>query len=160
MSTTYRVSATMKIVPDRLWARVTHTNTRKIIHIIIFLEVFNLWAIAESILYRYKQQFGINVKAGIVRECLVGPHGLPQKLTGDRNRDFLLTWSTKATESVSLAVKAWMWHTHDDAPESFSRVVRDVLCNTYHERWISRGGLTGLHAHRIWILRIFTSGDT
>jgi hypothetical protein len=31
---------------------------------------------------------------------------------------------------------------HDDATAHFSRAVRDVLCNTYHDRWIGTGGPT------------------
>jgi hypothetical protein len=31
---------------------------------------------------------------------------------------------------------------HDGAPAYFSRAVRDVLSNTYHDRWIGRGGPT------------------
>jgi hypothetical protein len=31
---------------------------------------------------------------------------------------------------------------HDGASAHFSRAVRDVLSNTYHDRWIGRGGLT------------------
>jgi hypothetical protein len=30
----------------------------------------------------------------------------------------------------------------DDVPAHFSRAVRDVLSNTYHDRWIRRGGQT------------------
>jgi hypothetical protein len=29
---------------------------------------------------------------------------------------------------------------HDGAPAHFSRAVRDVLSNTYHDQWIGRGG--------------------
>jgi hypothetical protein len=31
---------------------------------------------------------------------------------------------------------------HDGAPAHFRRAVRDVLSNTYHDRWIGRGGPT------------------
>jgi hypothetical protein len=33
-----------------------------------------------------------------------------------------------------------MWYMHDGAPAPFSRAKRDVLSNTYHDRWIGRGG--------------------
>jgi hypothetical protein len=36
---------------------------------------------------------------------------------------------------------------HDGAPAHFSRALRDVLNNTYHGRWIGRGGPTA------WLLR-------
>jgi hypothetical protein len=32
-----------------------------------------------------------------------------------------------------------MWYVHGDDPTHFSRAVRDVLNNTYHDRWIGRG---------------------
>jgi hypothetical protein len=35
-----------------------------------------------------------------------------------------------------------MWYIHVGAPAHFSRAVRDVLSNTYHDRWIGRGGPT------------------
>jgi hypothetical protein len=35
-----------------------------------------------------------------------------------------------------------MWYIHDGAPEHFSHAVWDVLSNTYHDRWIGRGGHT------------------
>jgi hypothetical protein len=35
-----------------------------------------------------------------------------------------------------------MWCMHDCVPAYFSRGVRDVLNNTYHARWIGRGGPT------------------
>jgi hypothetical protein len=31
---------------------------------------------------------------------------------------------------------------HDGAPAHFSRAVRDVLSNTYHDTWIGKGGPT------------------
>jgi hypothetical protein len=35
-----------------------------------------------------------------------------------------------------------MWYMHDGVPAHFSRAVRDVLNNTYHDRWTGRGGHT------------------
>jgi hypothetical protein len=79
------------------------------------------------------------VWAGIVGDCLVGPHVLPHRLTGTHYRDFLLHDLPKLLEDVPLAVRARMWYMHDGAPAHFSRAVRDVLNNTYHDRWIGRG---------------------
>jgi hypothetical protein len=41
-----------------------------------------------------------------------------------------------------LAVKERMWYMHDGAPAYFSRAVGVVLSNSYHGRWIRRGGPT------------------
>jgi hypothetical protein len=43
---------------------------------------------------------------------------------------------------VPLAVRARIWNMHDGAPARFSRAVRDVLTNSYHDRWIVGGGPT------------------
>jgi hypothetical protein len=41
-----------------------------------------------------------------------------------------------------MALRARMWHMHDGALAHFSCALRDVLNNTYHDRWIRRGGPT------------------
>jgi hypothetical protein len=99
---------------------------------------------------RHQQQFSINVWAGIVHDCLIGPHVLPYQLTGSHYLDFLLHDLPKLLEDVPLAVKARMWYIHDGAPAHFSHAMQDVLNNTYHDRWIGGGGPTaGLHARQI-----------
>jgi hypothetical protein len=50
---------------------------------------------------------------------------------------FPLRWSAKAAGRW-----ARMWYMHDGVPAHFSRVVRVVVSNTYHNRWIGRGGPT------------------
>jgi hypothetical protein len=75
-------------------------------------------------------------------DYLVDLHVLPHRLTGNRYQDFLLHDLPKLLEGVPLAVRARMWYMHDGAPAHFSRAVRDVLSNTYHDRWIGRGGPT------------------
>jgi hypothetical protein len=57
-------------------------------------------------------------------------------------RDFLLHDLPKLLGDVPLAVRARMWYVYGGAPAQFSRAVRDVLNNTYHGRWIGRGGPT------------------
>jgi hypothetical protein len=87
------------------------------------LETFNLWS-------------------GIVGYCLVGPHVVPHRLTGNPYRYFLSHELPKLLEDVPLAVRARMWYMHDGAPAHFRHPMRGVLSNTYHGRWISRGGPT------------------
>jgi hypothetical protein len=91
---------------------------------------------------RPHQQLTINVWAGTVGDCLVGPHVLSHRLTGSHYRDFLLHDLPKLLEDVPLAVRARMWYMRDGASAHFSRAVRDVPSNTYHNRWIGREGLT------------------
>jgi hypothetical protein len=105
-------------------------------------ETFNLRVITETILCRHQQQYNINVWARIVGDSLVGLHVLPHRLTGNRYRDFLLHDLPKLLEDVPLAVRTPLWYMDGGAPAHFSRAVRDVLNNTYHDRWIGRGGPT------------------
>jgi hypothetical protein len=44
----------------------------------------------DTIHSRHQQQFGINVLAGIVGDCLVALHIFPQRQTGSVERDFRL----------------------------------------------------------------------
>jgi hypothetical protein len=55
---------------------------------------------------RHQQQFSINVWACIVGDCLIGPHVLPCRLTGNHYRDFLLHNLPKLLEAVPLEFKA------------------------------------------------------
>jgi hypothetical protein len=75
----------------------------------------------------HQQQFSINVWAGIVSDCSVGPQVLPHRLTGNHYRDFSLHDLPKLLEGVPLAGRAQMWYKYDGAPAHFSRTVRDVL---------------------------------
>jgi hypothetical protein len=81
----------------------------------------------------HQQQFSINVWAGIVSDCLVGPYVLPHRLTGNHYQDFLLNDLPKLLEDVPLAVRARMWYMHDGASAHFSRAVGDVLNNTHYD---------------------------
>jgi hypothetical protein len=72
---------------------------------------------------RHQQQFTINMWVEIVGDCLVGPHVLPHRFTGDHCRDFLLHYLPKLLEDVPLAVRARMWCMHGGAPAHFSRAV-------------------------------------
>jgi hypothetical protein len=79
------------------------------------------------------------VWARIVGDFLVGPHVLPHRFAGYHYGDFLLRDLPKLLECVPVAPRLRMWYMHDGAPAHFSRAVRDVLSNTYHDRYISRG---------------------
>jgi hypothetical protein len=108
---------------------------------------------------RHQQQFSINVWTGIVGDCLVGPHGLPHRLTDNHYRDFLLHDLPKLLEDVPLAARARMWCMYGGALAHFSRAVRDVV-NIMTDGYVEEDPLHGLHARQIWTLWIFTCGDT
>jgi hypothetical protein len=79
---------------------------------------------------------------GIVGDCSVGPHVLPHRLTGNRDRDILLHDLPKLLEVAPQAARARMWYIHDGAPAHFSRAVRGVLNSTYYDGRLSREGPT------------------
>jgi hypothetical protein len=116
----------------------THQNKKKCSYQHVSGNI-NLWIIAERILFRHQQQFSINVWAGIVGDCLVGPHVMPHRLSGNHYRDFLSHDLPKLLEDVELTLTARMWYMHNGGPAHFSRAVRGVLNSTYHDRWIGRG---------------------
>jgi hypothetical protein len=93
---------------------------------------------------RHQLQVRISVWAGIVGDCLVGSHILPQCLTGNVDRDFLLNGLPQVLELVPLAVRAW--YMRDGAPARFSRPVQDMLDNAYHDKWIGRAILVAWSA--------------
>jgi hypothetical protein len=70
------------------------------------------------------------MRAGIVGDCLVGPHVLPHRLTGNHYRDFLSHALPKLLEDVPLTLRARIRYMCDGAPAHFSCDVRDVLSNT------------------------------
>jgi hypothetical protein len=132
---------------DKFWARVPHTKIRKNVHNNMCPETFNSRVIAGIILLR-----------PVVTDSMTDPHVLLHRLTDNRYRVFISHDLPKLLEDVPLAVAARMWYMHDSAAAYFSRVVRNVLSNTYHERWI--GKLQGIHVRQIWILWICNCGHT
>jgi hypothetical protein len=79
---------------------------------------------------RHQHEFRINVWAGIGGDCVVGPHVLPQRITCNIYRYFLLNGLPRPLENVPSAVRARFMH--DGAPAHCSQPVRDVLNNTCH----------------------------
>jgi hypothetical protein len=86
---------------------------------------------------RYQQQFSINVWVGIIGDVLVGPHVLPQSLTGNCYQYFLENDLPTLSEDLALAIRAHMWFLHDGASPHFSIIVREFLDNMYPARWVS-----------------------
>jgi hypothetical protein len=88
---------------------------------------------------RHQRQSSISVWPGIVGDCLLGSHVLPHKFPGNNYGDFLLHNLPKLLEGVPLAVSSRMCYM---PPAHFIHAARDVLSNTYRDRWIGRGGPT------------------
>jgi hypothetical protein len=81
-------------------------------------ETFNFLVLAEN----------------VIGDRLLSPHVLPYCLTGNHYRDFILHDLPRLLENVPVAVRARMWYMDNGFLTYFSRGVRDVLNNTYHDR--------------------------
>lgn len=89
---------------------------------------------------RRQHRFSINVWAGIIGDRLIGPHILPNRLTGARYLAFLVNDLSVLLDDVPYQQRLEMWFMHDGAPAHFLRNVREHLTNTFNRRWIGRGG--------------------
>jgi hypothetical protein len=69
-----------------------------------------------------------------------------------------ITYQSKKNAPYQHVSGSYGWK---NAPTHFSRTMPDVISNIYHDQWIGRGGPTAWsHACQIWILWIFTCGNT
>jgi hypothetical protein len=123
-------------------------QNKKKVNVNVFPETFQLLVIAES------SQFNINVWTWIVGDCIVGPHVLPHRLTGNHYRDFLLHDLSKLLEVTG------------SQSTNVFRHILTVLCAMFSIAAIMTDGkvkedpVHGSHARQISILWIFTYGDT
>ncbi|KAJ8954712.1 hypothetical protein NQ318_011405 [Aromia moschata] len=90
--------------------------------------------------FRDQRNFSVNVWCGIVGDVLLGPHILPDRLTGNGYLNFLQHVLPNLLEEVPLGILRQMWYFHDGAPPHFARQVRDFLNVEYPNRWIGRNG--------------------
>lgn len=87
-----------------------------------------------------QHRFAINVWAGLVGDCLVGPYLLPSRMTTANYRIFLKHVLPGLLDDVPLSVRRNMWFQHDGAPAHFGLAVRRDLNRSFPQRWIGRGG--------------------
>lgn len=88
---------------------------------------------------KFQRKFTINVWAGIVGDCLIGPVELPARLGGLQYLEFLREVLPQLLEDVPLNIRRIMWYMHDGAPPHFSLPVRQFLNENFPNRWIGRG---------------------
>nr|CAH7764637.1 unnamed protein product [Callosobruchus chinensis] len=88
----------------------------------------------------FQSKFSVNVWAGIVGDCLIGPYMLPNKLNGTMYTRFLEEVLDGTLEDVPLNIRANIWFQHDGASVHFSRSARNCLTRRFGEKWIGRGG--------------------
>jgi hypothetical protein len=82
----------------------------------------------------HQQRFAINIWAGIVGECLLGPYVLPDKLNGQNYTDFLRTALPDYLEVMPLAFRRQLYFMDDGAPAHFSLSARRHLNAHYPGR--------------------------
>ena len=87
-----------------------------------------------------QQSFSLNVWVGILGDCLIGPHFLPQKLNGEQYLRFLQNHLPNLLEDVPWRQRQQMWFMHDGAPAHFHLSVSRYLNRRYGDWWIGRGG--------------------
>jgi hypothetical protein len=88
----------------------------------------------------HRQRFSIDIWAGIVADCLLGPYVLPDRLTGQNYRDFLRTTLPDYFEDMPLASHRQLYFMHDGASSHFSLSAHRHLNAHYPGCWIGRGG--------------------
>lgn len=87
----------------------------------------------------FQRQFSINIWAGIVGSCFIGPVELPPRLNGEQYLNFLQNSLPELFEDIPLNVRRDMWFMHDGAPPHFTISVRNFLHRQFPDRWIGRG---------------------
>ncbi|GFU58731.1 hypothetical protein TNCV_932721 [Trichonephila clavipes] len=87
-----------------------------------------------------QQKCSINVWAGIVGDCLLGPYILPEGLNGSVYLTFLQEVLLKMLNDVPMPIRQRIRFQHDGAPAHFSIDVRAHLQATFPGGWIGRGG--------------------
>lgn len=87
-----------------------------------------------------KHDFVINVWAGIVGDCLVGPYLLPSQLDAQKYLIFLKEVLPDLLKDVPFRIRRKMWFQHDDALIHCASPVCEYLNQTFKDRWIGPDG--------------------
>lgn len=101
------------------------------------------WAYRNPNLARehsFQHRFSVNVWAGILNNCLIGPFFIEGRLTGLDYLNLLRRMLEDMTDRVPLANLRDLYFQHDGAPPHYHREVRAYLDQEFGERWIGRGG--------------------
>lgn len=81
-----------------------------------------------------RQDFTINVWAGIVGDCLVGTYDPLTRLKVAVYREFISDTFPDMLEDVLLLIRSHMWFMHDGYPARFSLIFRYAVAYIYHDR--------------------------
>jgi hypothetical protein len=88
----------------------------------------------------HQQRFSVNIWAGIVGDHLLGPHVLPNRLTGQNYGHFLRTTLPAFLDDIPVVLHRGLYFMHDGAPAHFSVCAHRNLNAHYRGHWTGRGG--------------------
>lgn len=89
----------------------------------------------------FQQKFSVNVWAGVIGRHLIGPHYLPDRLTGPVYLQFLETNLPELLAEIHVFDEdVPIVFQHDGCPAHFQREVREHLDNSFPNSWIGRAG--------------------
>ncbi|KAJ4437132.1 hypothetical protein ANN_17267 [Periplaneta americana] len=84
---------------------------------------------------RHEHRLPINIWAGVLGDRLIGPYVLPQRLTGARYQDFLISVLPFLLDYVPCQQRIQMWFMHDGTTAHFRRNVREHLTLKVDAHW-------------------------
>lgn len=88
----------------------------------------------------YQHRFSVNVWAGILDNCLLGPYFIDGRLDSLSYLNILNSVVNEMLRDVPLSVRRHLFYQHDGAPAHYQVRVREYLNNHFGDRWIGRGG--------------------
>jgi len=83
----------------------------------------------------------VNVWCGIIKDTLIGPAIVEDRMTGDSYLHLLQNDLPEQLENIPLETRLHMYLQHDGEPIHYTRKVIQHHNNTYPNRWIGRRSL-------------------
>jgi hypothetical protein len=84
----------------------------------------------------YQVRFSFGISVGIIRDIIVGPYLIPNRLPAQWYHNFLDSLLTGRVENLSAAVRHRLWFQHDGAPVHDGEGIWQWLNVKYPGRWI------------------------
>lgn len=88
----------------------------------------------------FQHRFSVNVWAGIIGNCLLGPYFIEGRLDSVTYLNILNSVVNDMLDDVPLIYHRNLFYQHDGAPAHYQRQVREYLNDQFGDRWIGRGG--------------------
>lgn len=88
----------------------------------------------------YQHRFSVNVWAGVLNNCLLGPYFIEGRLDGQSYLNILRSVVNDMLEDVPVIYLQNLFYQHDGAPAHYQTQVREFLNNHFGSNWLGRGG--------------------